>query len=414
MGRRKQTGLGRLDEAPNHVGERKSLEFRRFTRSPIFSTSNGSALFWRRRRCCTGLCASERINQKPVELTVKPAQGQKAISNCIVIGAGIAGACAAESLARRGWQVLVLDAAPAPAAGASGLPVGLYAPYQSADNNLTSQITHIGVEFTRDFANRLLLEGTDWQPSGLITRKPGEAPQWHANAGWIKPAAIVQACLNQSGVTWRGNCEVQSLARQGSIWQLLDADEQIIAEASMVVVAASNRSAALLDKIPTAPKLNLQAIRGQVTFGELQAIQAKDRSNVPINGYGSYIQTSDSWLVAASYDRLDLSLDAKITDQVENFERLESLVPDMAAQLKPAFTNGSVKNWVGIRCASSDRLPIVGKVTQGLWVLTALASRGLTFAPLFAEVLAAQIFDENIPLNPRLAQALSVQRYMKK
>jgi tRNA 5-methylaminomethyl-2-thiouridine biosynthesis bifunctional protein len=93
------------------------------------------------------------------------------------------------------------------------------------------------------------------------------------------------------------------------------------------------------------------------------------------------------------------------------------LVPAIAAQLKPAFTCGDVQNWVGIRCASSDRLPIVGQVEQGLWVCTAMASRGLTFAPLCAELLAAQMSGEansNIPLTPRLQQALNVQRYRKK
>jgi tRNA 5-methylaminomethyl-2-thiouridine biosynthesis bifunctional protein len=52
-------------------------------------------------------------------------------ARCLVLGAGLAGATAAASLARRGWQVTLLDAARAPAAGASGLPVGLFAPHLS-------------------------------------------------------------------------------------------------------------------------------------------------------------------------------------------------------------------------------------------------------------------------------------------
>jgi tRNA 5-methylaminomethyl-2-thiouridine biosynthesis bifunctional protein len=293
------------------------------------------------------------------------------------------------------------------------LPVGLYAPYLSADNNFTSQITEIGVEYTHQLAKRLLIEGVDWQPSGLMTRKYGEAELWHAQAGWIKPAALVHACLNQVGVTWRGQCEVQSLTRHGDFWQALGADHQLLAEADMVVVAAANQSAELLSTVAKAPQLKLQAIRGQVTLGHLLDVHATSRTSFPINGNGSYIETNDAWLVAASYDRVNMSLEANITDQVENFERLESLVPDIAAQLKPAFICGEVSNWVGIRCASSDRLPIVGEVTQGLWVLTALASRGLTFAPLCAELLATQMMDEKAPLNPRLIKALSVQRYMK-
>jgi tRNA 5-methylaminomethyl-2-thiouridine biosynthesis bifunctional protein len=313
----------------------------------------------------------------------------------------------------------VLDEAPAPASSASGLPVGLYAPYISADNNFTSQITDIGVGFTQQLAKRLLIEGVDWQPSGLMTRKYGEAERWFANAGWIKPAALVQACLRQTGVTWRGNCDVQSLLRQGESWQLIGKDKQVLAGADIVVLAASNRTANLLNTVSSIetthrlPTLNLQAIRGQVTFGNLQDILPTSRSSFPINGNGSYIETNDAWLVAASYDRVNLSLDANITDQVENFDRLDSLVPKIAAQLKTAFTRGEVGNWVGIRCASSDRLPIVGEVARGLWVLTALASRGLTFAPLCAELLATQMIGKELPLKPRLVKALSVQRYIK-
>jgi tRNA 5-methylaminomethyl-2-thiouridine biosynthesis bifunctional protein len=314
----------------------------------------------------------------------------------------------------------VLEAATLPASGASGLPVGLYAPYVSADNNFTSQITDIGVEFTQQLAKRLLIEGIDWQPSGLMTRKYGEAERWFANAGWIKPAALVHACLRQTGVTWRGNCDVQSLIQQGESWQLIGADQQVLAEAGIVVLAASNRTANLLDTVSSVettqrlPTLNLQAIRGQVTFGNLQDTLPTCRSIFPINGNGSYIETNDAWLVAASYDRVNMSLEANIADQVENFERLHSLVPEIAAQLKPVFTRGDVGNWVGIRCASSDRLPIVGEVAPGLWALTALASRGLTFAPLCAELLASQMNREEAPLNPRLVKAVSVQRYIKK
>jgi tRNA 5-methylaminomethyl-2-thiouridine biosynthesis bifunctional protein len=302
------------------------------------------------------------------------------------------------------------------------LPAGLYAPYLSADNNLTSQITAAGVQFTQKLARQLLAEGLDWQPSGVITRKfarqYGEPEQWHPDAGWIKPAALVKACLSQANVAWRGNCDVKRLACEGEIWTLLSRDNEVLLQANMVVIAAANQSADLLHDLPHAPKLNFQAVRGQVTYGRLEENLNQDESSqgvvIPINGGGSYIETDTEWLIGATYDRDNRSLDANIRDQVENFERLESLVPDIAAQLKPNFARGMVNNWVGIRCATTDRLPVVGEITQGLWILTALASRGLTFAPICAELLAAQLHDELLPLNVRQVKALSVQRYMKR
>ena len=308
----------------------------------------------------------------------------------------------------------MLDTAPLPASGASGLPAGLYAPYVSADNNFTSQISAVGVQFTQQLATRLLIEGIDWQPSGVMSRKYGEPEQWHADAGWIKPAALVKACLSQTNISWRGNCQVKRLVQDGDLWTLLGNDDQVITQADMVVIAASSQSTELLNTIPAAPKLNFQAVRGQVTHGNLDNRAPTKTPTYPINGGGSYIETDTEWLIGATYDRDNLSLDASIRDQVENFERLESLVPENAARLKPSFELGLVKNWVGIRCATTDRLPVVGEIAQGLWVCTAMASRGLTFAPLCAELLARQCEGEELPLNPRLVKALSVQRYMKK
>ncbi|MDB5966263.1 MAG: FAD-dependent oxidoreductase, partial [Polaromonas sp.] len=68
--------------------------------------------------------------------------------SCVVIGAGLAGAAVAASLARRGWAVTVLDAAHTPAAGASGLPAGLLAPHVSPDDSPLSRLTRSGVRAT--------------------------------------------------------------------------------------------------------------------------------------------------------------------------------------------------------------------------------------------------------------------------
>ena len=52
-----------------------------------------------------------------------------------------------------------------------------------------------------------------------------------------------------------------------------------------------------------------------------------------------------------------------------------------------------------MRCASTDRRPLVGEVEPGLWVSTAMGSRGLTFAALCGELLAARLHGEPLPLE---------------
>ena len=113
---------------------------------------------------------------------------------CIVIGGGIAGAAAAASLARRGWQVVVLDQAPEPAAGASALPAGVFAPHVSPDDSVLSRLSRSGIRTTLEQARWLLSEGMDWAHCGVLEHRtdgtPGLSPAWDQGPGaaWSEPA----------------------------------------------------------------------------------------------------------------------------------------------------------------------------------------------------------------------------------
>jgi tRNA 5-methylaminomethyl-2-thiouridine biosynthesis bifunctional protein len=91
------------------------------------------------------------------------------------------------------------------------------------------------------------------------------------------------------------------------------------------------------------------------------------------------------------------------------------LLPDTAEGLQSVFEH-SVRGWAGVRCSVPDRLPVVGPVDQapaGLWINTAMGSRGLTLAVLCGELLAARWHHEPLPVEHQLAQALNAQRYQR-
>ncbi|MEG2629687.1 MAG: FAD-dependent oxidoreductase, partial [Comamonas sp.] len=96
-----------------------------------------------------------------------------------------------------------------------------------------------------------------------------------------------------------------------------------------------------------------------------------------------------------------------------NAQRLQALLPRKSALLAPAFA-ATPHLWAGVRLAAPDRLPLVGPVDPvhqpGLWTCTAMGARGITLALLCAELLAARLHDEPLPLDAKLAQALSTQR----
>ncbi len=91
------------------------------------------------------------------------------------------------------------------------------------------------------------------------------------------------------------------------------------------------------------------------------------------------------------------------------------LPPFMAAHMRrlaPALA--VAQNWAAVRCTAPDRLPLVGPLDSaalpGLWVSTAMGARGLTLSLLCAELLAARLHGEPLPLDAKLAQALAVER----
>jgi tRNA 5-methylaminomethyl-2-thiouridine biosynthesis bifunctional protein len=362
-------------------------------------------------------------------------------ARCIVVGGGLAGGAAAASLARRGWDVTVVDAAAEPASGASALPAGLLAPHHSADDTLLSRLTRAGVRITLQQAAALLRAGEDWCATGVLEHRPGTGPRvaadasegarawtrpadaaqkaaagldpdtaanWHELAAWITPSALVRAWLAQPGVTWCGRTRVARLERAGETWRLLDGTGAALGEAELVVLAAAHGTAALLDG-----RLPLQPVRGQVSWAFVD--EGAPLPPFPVNGNGHFLPhvplgRGTAWLCGSTYGRGDADTTERAQDHGANFEKLAALVPAIASRLEPRFTAGTVGAWTGVRCASTDRRPYLGEVAPGLWVTTAMGSRGLTFAALCGELLAARVHAEPLPLEPRLADALDVAR----
>ena len=384
----------------------------------------------------------------------------EAPGRCAVIGAGLAGAAVAASLARRGWQVTVLDAADRPAAGASGAPAGVLAPHVSPDDALLSRLTRAGVRATWQQLDGL--SDASWRASGVLERRavdagsstdrtvagggvrlpagwsadgPNESwhatparlraaglPEdaialWHARAGWVRPALLIAAWLVKPGITFQGSSRVTRLERQGTAWALIDARGATLALADRVVLAAGFESAAL------APALPLQPVRGQLSWGRMHDGLALPRT--PINGDGHLMAhvpdaQGSVWMTGATFDRDSTDTIPRAADIEANRERLARLNPLAAEALAPAFAQGQVKSWVGVRCASADRRPLVGPVDPhdpaawpDVWLCSAMGSRGLSFAALCAELLAARWHGEPLPLPGKLAHALDTLRLVR-
>lgn len=385
-------------------------------------------------------------------------------SHCVVIGAGLAGAAAASALAQRGWQVTVLDAAHQPAAGASALPVGLLAPQLSRDDGPRSQLSRAGIRMTLQAAHRLLHYGQDWALSGvahcaaepaplppdwseqarpwaqvgltartghsrLIRKELADQILWHAAAGWIKPERMVRAWLAQPGIRHLAASPVHALAWHAGQWRLIGPHGRVLADAPQLVIAAAGATSALVNMAmaaaratPSPPMAPLSCIEGQVSWAAHTEADTALFPRFPVNGAGSVVahvpwQSGFAWFAGATYENPTNSPVNVAQAHALNLERIAQLLPDAATAIAPAFAAGAVHAWRGTRWTAPDRLPIAGPwrganttVTPHLWISTAMGSRGLTYAALCGELIAAQLCAEPLPLEARLHKLISTGR----
>ena len=388
-----------------------------------------------------------------------------------IVGAGLAGSAVARSLAERGWQVTVLDRAARPAAGASGLLVGLVVPHSSADDTLTSRVIRAGIRSTLQRAAQLLQPGEDWAATGVLehcvdgkSKLPrqwqadaGDAPDWisasrpwasaatsrqiqdgglpdhaaavwHDCAAWIKPWRLVQAQLEHPNIRFIGNTAVHALQRSqaDAPWQLLDAAGTLIGETDWLVLTAGFDSRQLLQSLQQTLPLN--PLRGQVAWGWQD--QAHDAlPAVPVNGKGSLAchipwqtaaQNGSAWITGSTFTRSDNSPDVRDQEFPEIWQKLQLLHPAAADILQDDFERGRIHGWAGVRATLPDRLPAVGALSaqpgalQGLHLSCGMGARGLSLSVLAGELLAAQLHDEPWPLEKRLARLLAASRWLDK
>jgi len=330
------------------------------------------------------------------------------------------------------------------------------APHVSPDDSLLSRLSRSGIRAMLQQADALLETNADWRQSGVLEHcveharqlpaawqapgalapaasdwsgpatpeqlaacgLPADTPAlWHRQGGWIKPARLIQAWLATPGVTWRGDATVSQLVQQDGAWQALDAADQELASAELVVLAAGYGSLALRHAAhPQSRPLALQAIRGQASWGWHTPGTLATMPANPVNGHGSLVpavplQGRLGWVTGSSFDRDDTDTTLRGADQQHNFGKLKTLLPAAAQALAPQFDNDQAQGWSGIRCATPSRLPALGPLedTPGLWACCGLGSRGLTFAALCAELLVARLHGEPLPVELRQADALLPQ-----
>jgi tRNA 5-methylaminomethyl-2-thiouridine biosynthesis bifunctional protein len=147
-----------------------------------------------------------------------------------------------------------------------------------------------------------------------------------------------------------------------------------------------------------APDLAMRFSRGQLSWAKPVWEQSK--------AYGGYaINLDGAALVGATHDRLGSGNPFELRDK-DDVKNLSALAAISGQPVTPA----PGKSRASVRVTTPDTLPLMAKVSENIWALTGLGSRGFTFAPLLAESLVAQICGEVGPLDKDLRAKFSALR----
>jgi tRNA 5-methylaminomethyl-2-thiouridine biosynthesis bifunctional protein len=339
----------------------------------------------------------------------------------IVIGAGIAGAAASERLTARGWDVTVIERHDKPAMEASGNPAGIFHPVISPDDSVFARITRASYGWLLNHWRALA--DLRWSQCGVLQLPrdederrsqlralecmgfPSEFASWQEGllfpkAGWVSPTSLVHGLLK--GVDVVLSREASSVQKAQDEWLAKDKSGKTIASAPVMILANS------ADAVRLAPQkhMRLRRVRGQLTL--VPAIAGLDR--VLIRGGFAIPGIDGVSAVGASFDIDDEDAGIRAESHEGNLERLEQLVPGASRGLKLSELEGRV----GFRSVVPDRLPVIGRLDDGLYGAFAYGSRGLLWAGLGGELLASLIEREPLPLERKLASALHPGRFAQR
>ena len=379
----------------------------------------------------------------------------------IVIGGGIAGTTSAEALARRGWQVNLIERHDELATEGSGNPLGVLYPRLIGGDTPLNTLALQGFFYTLSLLKRINLGESDYAQCGVLQLAFNQREEYRIDklkgeysnliqyvneesasnisgikikqqgifipsAGWLNPPALCQALSQHKNIQITLSTNALTLIKNGEHWQVWNG-ENLIDEAPVLILASANDTQAFSQTT----HCELSFVRGQISLLPATEISQKLKTVICTDGYLSPARLGQHCL-GATFSPNDSDTDIREEDHMANLATLESLSPDLVGVYKLA----QLKGRAAIRCSTSDYLPMAGAVLDskeikahpprynakpeslpwltGLYVNTGHGAKGLVNAPLCAEIIASLICNEPSPVPSKLLSALDPNRFLLK
>lgn len=397
--------------------------------------------YGRKREMLTGSLELPEAAAEPLHAaTNKPA-------HVAIVGAGIAGALLARNLAGRGIRVTVIERA-GPASGASGNPQGALYVKLAVDYNEQARLALAALLHAQRFypvttpqawhGTGLLMLATnsreqqrqqkflrcnDYPAAILQAVSPEQASEisgldspwsglWFPASGWLNPADAVRQLLDHPRIQFCPDFPVERIHACGHRWRLSSAGQTDIL-ADQVVVAAGHRVTGL-DIV--SPEFRFRMIRGQITRLPETALTRSPKVVITGDKYLNPPDAEGRLVTGATFDLGDPDPEIRNTSHQENLQGLEQMLPGIFTAPPAGIMDGRVS----FRCTTHDYQPVAGHLVNeageafdGLWMLTGLGSKGLTWGPLLAEFLADRISRQPEALFVSAAGRVAAERCLR-
>ena len=395
--------------------------------------------------------------------------------SAVVIGAGVAGLSVAYALVMRGFDVTIIDdsgifddaSASDSGSGRTGIassnPAAVVYPRLSVDNEVDNEFYLSAFCYANYFLTSLQerYHKKFWYGTGLVqyydeVRIAKIIDRYHfskqflsisddpvscdrssrlkrqvavdiAMAGVVTPAvlsrALIESCGSQLCII---NKKVEIMQRVDDKWTCgAQSGEDFMADH---VIIADGYAGVLSGMV----EFPIDKLRGQVVTLKASTFSEQIRQ---VCNAGCYITPAieGRHFLGATFSRDNDNLEIDDKENCELLYRLNQLFPDV-------FTEASIESsWVGFRHIARDRAPIVGAVPdrdfllenyhdiatgrqgslyrsavplKNLYVSVAHASRGFTTSFLCAEIVAAQITGEPLPVSKQVLDYLNPSRFI--
>ncbi|MFT4719888.1 MAG: tRNA 5-methylaminomethyl-2-thiouridine biosynthesis bifunctional protein [Candidatus Azotimanducaceae bacterium] len=383
-----------------------------------------------------------------------PRLKQKAIKRVAIIGAGLAGLNCARALQRRGIEVVMFDARPAPLLGASVIPqLAIYPQLAAAPDNrarfslaafqyllqqggfdtcgftvaadtprLSTRLDRVNAYFPDNFVcqtdSPLLQQQTDQQRTNQK-----QTALAFANGGWLNAADYFATTLAICKLHLQS--PVDELTYQHGQWQLLNPARQVLTQADVVIIAHGASG------LPQTLPIQLDTNRGQALHVRVSESAAPDQV---ISGPITVFPPNATGFSTVSGTHARDTRDDTIWEA--DTQALLAQLQDVLPHFLPDDPE-TIEAYAGLRSTTRDRLPVVGPIPDwtalahwsrhhsreqphfdayqpGLFFCGGLGSHGATHAPLCGEILARMINTEPGAVDPAWLEFLAPGRFMQR